>query len=279
MDMYSALKLVHMYWKFTGIASYSLTLSEGNHPKYSVVKGDRMFSVGIITMFVIVNIINVTYSLKFHNVLVIAEMMKRCAYNVSTLSSLITMYYHREDVIHSMENLVDINNRVESETATRNNYGRARRDIIMIILVYMVLVVMAFTNDLLYEHEIAHFPIIYFVYYYTYYIVTGSGLTMLLFFLIELRKMFRALNNYLKADIYKIKGVHVDRIQKLKRKVEELSKIGRLLMTTSKSVNKIFQVLLLGKITTTWMFTLNVVFKLTSNLVLPLKYYKEVYVI
>lgn len=279
MDMHSALKPVHMFWKFTGIANYSLTMSQSNHPKYIVVRGDRLLSVGIITMLVIVNITNVIYSLRFDNVLLITEMMKRCSYTGSTLSSLITMYYHREDVIQSMENLVDINNRVELETATRNNYGKTRRDIIMIILVYMVLVVMAFMNDVLYENPVAHFPTIYFVYYYTYYIVTASGLTMLLFFLIELRKMFRALNNYLEADIYKINKVHVDRIQKLKLKVEELSRIGRLLLTTSKRVNKIFQVLLLGKITTTWLFTLGVAFKLTSNSVLSLKYYKEVYVI
>lgn len=277
MDMYNALKPIHLFWKCTGMASYSLIRNKKDCPRYIPLKSDKAITTAIITIFAILNIANI-YSETFDNVLSMTETMKRCAYNVATLFSLVAMYCHKQKVIKSIENLVDINDRMKTATSKRESCGKTKRKVEMIIIIYFILAVMAFSYEVLYENRIYSYPVMHYVYYYTNHVITVSGLTMLLFYLIEIKRVFCALNNQLKTDIYIVR-IHVAKIRRARKKVEELLRINRLLRNTSKRVNKIFQVLLLGKVVIAWMFTLSMMFKLTSNLAPPLKYYQEVYMI
>lgn len=55
--------------------------------------------------------------------------------------------------------------------------------------------------------------------------------------------------------------------------------VHRLLRITSKTVNRIFQVVMMAKVTVTSMFVLVVVFKFASDSKLPVPYFKEIYTI
>lgn len=270
MDLYAALAPTHLFWKYTAIATYTLKRNP-TATKYAILKSDKVIAWAAITFGLAVNITNMSYDYKT-DVYSVSELLKLCSYNGGTLSYVLAMYYHKQNLITSIENLIFVNAEIEKLANTRNCYLQTRKQVLQHIFVYLSIVIVAFLVDFCYEDTVENFPPSYYVYYYTYYVLTVSALTMLFFFLIEIKRMFRVLNNYMGVDNINFRGQ-----EEMRRKVIEIEKIHRLLRYTSKTVNKIFDVVILGKVTVTSIFILVVVYKLASNTILPIKYYKEMY--
>lgn len=274
-DIYTALVPAHTFWKHTGMAPYSLKRKSEPDRHYAVSLYDKIMASTVILSIVALNIINVSYGVQF-DVVSISAILKRSMYNIASLSYLLNMYYYKDDVITSIENLIIADSAIEREIKIRACPIRTRFQTICTILLLLAAVVAAFLFSILYENTKGKFPVLFFVYYYVYDILTVSVLTMLFYFLTEIKRMFHTTNNYLKTDISKRTSTCQ---QRKTRKLVEIEKIHRLLRNTSKTVNKIFEVVILAKVAVTSMYILVVIFRITSNLVVPIKYYKEIYVI
>lgn len=268
MDLYTALSPAHFFWKYTGMATYSLE-KKPKPERYVVHKFDNVLVYAAITFVVALNIANVCCGVRFDDVISISDMIKRSSYNFATLSYVLTMYYHRENVIRSIERLIVANTGVERETKVYSCHYKMRKNILKSIAIFGLVVVKSFIIDVFYEGaEGLNCPALYFIYYYTYYILTVSAWTMLFFFLTEIKRILGVVNNYLKIDIYNHKE------SEMNAKLIEIEKLHRLLRSTSKTVNKIFQFVILGKVSVTSMFVLVAVFRFFSNNITPIKYYK-----
>lgn len=270
MDLYAALAPAHFLWKYTAVATYTLKRNPKD-TKYAILKSDKLIAWAAIAFGLAVNITNLSYDYKT-DVYSVSELLKLCSYNGGTLSYVLASYYHKQNLITSIENLIFANAGIEKVSNTRSSYGQTRKQVLRCIFVYLSIVILAFSVDFFYEDLVGHFPLSYYVYYYAYYVLTASALTMLFFFLIEIERMFKVINNYLGFDNMKFREQ-----EEMTRKVIEVQKIHRLLRNTSKTVNKIFDVVILGKVTVTSIFIVVVVFKFASNTILPIKYYKEMY--
>lgn len=277
-DIYTALVPAHIFWKHTGIAPYSLKRKSQPGQHYAVSLYDKIMASTVILSIIALNIMNVSYGVKF-DVLSISAMLKRSMYNLASLSYLLNMYYYKDDVITSIENLMIADSAIEKETKIRACPIRTRFQIVCTILLLLSAVMAAFLFSFFYENPKGKFPVLFFVYYYVYDILTVSVLTMLLYFLTQIKRMFHTINNYLKTHISNRTSTYQQRKTLRNRKLIEIEKIHRLLRNTSKNVNKIFEVVILAKVAVTSMYILVVIFKITSNLVVPIKYYKEIYVI
>lgn len=271
MDLYTALSPAHFFWKYTGIATFSLK-KKPKPARYVVHKFDNVLVCAAMMFVVALNIANVCCGVRFDDVASISDMIKRSSYNIATLLYVLTMYYHRENVIRSIERLSLASSGVERETKVHSCHYKMRKQILKTMAIFMLVVVKSFIIDVFYEGtEGLNCPALYFMYYYTYYILTVSAWTMLFFFLTEIKRILTVVNNYLKIDIYD------NEESEMNAKLIEMEKLHRLLRSTSKTVNNIFQLVILGKVSVTSMFVLVAVFRFISNKITPIKYYKELY--
>lgn len=274
MDLYSALVPAQLFWKFTGIAPYGLE-RKIKSSKYVIRTSDKLLAYIIMILVVILNISNLSHGLGSDSVSSISEMLKEISYNAAALLYVLTMYYYKEDVVKSIENLISANSQIESETSVQTRYYKTRKHVIWMILILVVIVIVALLIEVFYEDPGLKFPLMYYIYYYVYYTLTVSALTKLFFFLLEIKRKFYIINNHVKSSMFKLK-LSRDGKQRVMRKILN---VHRLLRITSKTVNKIFQVVMMAKVTVTSMFVLVVVFKFVSNSKLPVTYFKEIYTI
>lgn len=268
MDLYSALAPAQLFWKFTGIAPYTLERNLKSS-KYVIRTSDKLLASTITILVVILNISNISQGVGSDSVSSISEMLKRISYNAAALSYVLTMYYYKEDVVKSIENLISANTEIERETNVPTCYYKTRRHVIWMILISVVIVLVALLIEVFYEDPGLKFPLMHYIYYYVYYTLTVSALTKLFFFLLEIKRKFCLINDH----VFKLK---LSRERRVMRKILD---VHRLLRITSKTVNRIFQVVMMAKVTVTSMFVLVVVFKFASNSKLPVTYFKEMYTV
>lgn len=95
---------------------------------------------------------------------------------------------------------------------------------------------------------------LYLCYYYNFFVMSSSSISFLFFFLAELKRAFTSINVFLKTNILKTQSV-VDI-----RKVYQVQKLHRRLREFSKEINSIFQVLVLGKLIFSKIFTFTTLF-------------------
>lgn len=282
MDLYTALYPVHAFWRCTGIGAYSLRRGKQTS-RYVVLKSDKVIAATAITIAITFNILNVSYGVSSDDVFDISDMLKRSSYNAATLSYVLTMQHYKKHVITSIENLILANDEIQKFAQTRNYYHKTRSQVMIISLLLFSVFVAAFSIDFFYEDPVANHPLLHLIYYHTNYVLTVSALAMLLFFLNELKRLFKIVNDYLKNDIHKLcllrHGKLMDSLEGAKNRIIEIEKIHRLLRSTSKTVNKIFETIIFGKVAATSFFILLVVFKFASNKIVPIKYYRGIYTV
>lgn len=272
MDLYTALAPVHFFWKYTGIGVYTLE-RKTNSPKYVIRKYDDLITYTIIAYVTALNIINVTWGGRFDSISSISDMMKRSSYNIAALSYVITMWYYRNNVMESIANLVLVSTGIEDKLKVHSCHWKTRNQLLIIILTFLGIITVSLISDVFYEGPIGlEYPHLYFIYYYTYYVLTVSTLSMLFFFLIEIRRLLRIINAYFRTDIYKSKSRTT-----MNKKVLEIERLHRTLRSTCRTVNTIYQVVMLAKVTVTSMFALVAVFRFASNTTNPVRFYIELY--
>lgn len=260
MDFYSAIKPLYYVCKLSGVATFSMERRGG----FAVRLKDKVITVAISGAFFYINIytlsdyfgISTTVIGVSSGILGFFELFNHAV-------TFIVMYATKEQVVGCFQGLVHVDFCLKDAVGSHPEYVLARQRIVCCIASYLFIVSLgiSYTIYVIYksigevEIGIEDLPVylIYFAFYAFSYFLNMSKMSMICFFVLEIRKRFEHINTNFSCEPLKIR---------------RLMKTCTLLRITSRKVNSIFQLLILTKIVTSGTEVLNTLFILCTGMVL-----------
>lgn len=235
MDLYKAIRPAYYFWKYTGVIAMTYITDQG----FVVLKSDEYLTLGlffILLVFVAANFLLFDYIDKTSSGVLNAIYLS--SFTMTSIINFVILYVHSKSIVNAMIklNLIDVSLKKENMEIP---YSKTRKSIIASLIIYFViyitLVLLDLYSILRYHFSISKFC--YLLYYYTFGILNMSTTILILFFLKEICRRFRAVNTKF--------GQKPGRFVK---EVKCLLQIHRQLRELGKNVNNIFQGILLGKV-------------------------------
>lgn len=252
MDLYEALQPLHLLCKISGVAPFTLnTRNISQKRKYFVLVRDKVFTLMVATTILSLGIADLSQTFRFNNIKNVSRVLTRSGYIFNSLVILTTMYLRKEHIIDIIEEIIFVERQLERITSSVICYKKTRMSMLMSVSGYAVSLLVYTACRVFYQRSLIA---LYLCYYYNFFIMSASTISFLFFFLAELKRVFTSINEFLKTNISKTQSV-IDI-----RKIYHVQKLHRRLREISKKINGIFQIVVLGKLIASTIFTFTTLF-------------------
>lgn len=252
MDLYDALQPLHFLCKMSGVATFSLnTRNVPQKRKYFVLLRDKILTSIVATTILSLGFADLSQTFRFNNIKDVSRVLTRSGYIFNSLIILTAMYLRKERVIDTIEEIIFVERQLERITNSTICYKKTRRSTLISVSGYAASLLVYTACRLFYQRSLIA---LYLCYYYNFFIMSASSISFLFFFLAELKRGFASINVFLKTDISKTHSV-IDI-----RQIYQVQKLHRRLREISKEINAIFQVVVLGKLISSTIFTFTTLF-------------------
>lgn len=237
MDLYKAIKPAYYFWKYTGVIAMTYKTDQG----FAVLKSDEYLTLGLFFLLLVFVAANF---LIFGNSDITSSGVVNAIYlssiTITSIVNFVILYIQSKPIVNAMIklNLIDVS-LAKGSTDMEIPYSKTRKSIIASLIAYFVVYITLVLLDLysIFRYYFSISEFCYLLYYYIFGILNMSTTILILFFLKEISRRFRAINTKF--------GLKPERFVK---DVKGLLQIHRQLRELGKNVNKIFQGILLGKV-------------------------------
>lgn len=234
------------------MATYSLGTQNYQNQKYYIVRRDKILTLLVVSLLLSLGVTDLSFAFRFDGIKNVSAVMTRTGYILNSIIIWTAMYLRKERVIQAIEGIVAIDWHLEHLTNMEISYKKTRIMTLLSISAYGVSLILYLVCRLVYSRPLIA---LYLSHYYNFFIMSTPSISLLMFFLSELRRRFHYINIFMRSRM-----LESQLITPIKR-VYEVQKHHRRLREISKEVNAIFQILVLGKLIATTVFTFTTLFR------------------
>lgn len=244
MELYQAIKPTYTFWKYTGIITFGCKQEKGigTFKHNTVIPSFILLSV---LLFAMVNFYFMSHRFNVNSLEILY-----CTYfitiSLGILVNILVMRYYNRQIISCFAELTAIDEKLK-KLGCSIYYIQIKRDSLKMLLVYSVTFFVIIIVDLHFVSQV-QVPLgrsLHIAFYYMFFVINASVSLLIFFFLAELLRRFRVINNW----FFNVRKRHVS-------ESGHFLKMHRQLRNVMKEVNVVFQGMVLGKVFSTSTTTL-----------------------
>lgn len=257
MDFYSVIKPLYYICKLSGVATYSMQSSGG----FTVRVKDKLITLALSLAFLYINLHRLNdYFGKSNTVVGTFGGIWGCFDFFNNAVTFLVMYAAKKQVIGCFEGLRHVDFCLQNAVGSHPEYSLAKKQIVWCITTYLLIISFSIAGfaQVLHKSIWQEFGIDNlqsYLWFFTFYAFSStlnmSKMSLLYFFVLEIKKRFEHINTNL------FSREHL--------KIRRLMEVSALLRNTSRQVNSIFQLTILAKIVIGGIEVVNTLFNLCTG--------------
>lgn len=268
MDLYTTIKPLYYFGKFTGIATYTFDKNCG----FEIRTRDKLLTLAISSAWLIITLYSFSLTtFEPTSAITLLMIVSNLATSLDTAVSFPTMYKNSTVIFKNIYKLSQIDESIGPLFRRNLCYLEMRKNIIQKLILYIIMLVCILAYSIyvfcfIIKEGTLH-SFLYFTGLFVFaYLLNMSKMCLLIFFTDILTRRLQLVNDILSKSytLFKIKnGLDKDS----DKAIQSFMKIHRCLCQVSKDVNTIFQMTLLGKVSICSMSVLLCLFVLITGII------------